>query len=256
VGGATQAASTTANASSGSGGAATSSTQASSASGSGGSATSGGSGGSSSTEGSGGSGTTTNDSGSSTTGIITGDLPWSDDFEADSDGSPAGFWNPMESNGGWVVQAGDSLFYAPTNVDAANRNLTWAGDPSWTNMRLQVDVRLSSGGDDTRIYIGVRAAEAGSKLDYYFGYLEGDGDVRIGRYIGGSTGEESSSLASGVDPTVWNTLALSVDGDALSLSVNDSEVVTHTLTGLDAGVVALGVQGGLAEFDNVMVAAP
>lgn len=200
--------------------------------------------------------------GASTTGagMTTGELPFEDDFESYDENGPATLWNPMESDGGWVVIAGHGgRIYTPTNDAADNRNLTWAGDETWTNMRLQVEVRMSSGGDDTRIYFAVRAAERGgdsNKLDYYFGYLKGDGVVRLGTYINGSTDNENATSPSGVDPTEWNIVAITVDGDAISMEVNGDVRSTHTLTGRDSGFVALGVDKGLAEFDNLTVTAP
>lgn len=221
----------------------------------------------SSTDGSGGGDGGTGGDGSSTTvgasttgaGMTTGDLPFEDDFESYTEGGAASLWNPMESSGGWQVVPGNGggLGYAPLQ-EASNRNLSWAGDETWTNMRFEVDVRMSSGGDSTRIYFAVRAVlpSGGSKLDYYFGYLRGDGRVRLGKYIGGSTSDENTATDTSIDAASWNTVAITVVGDAISMEVNGTEYSTHTLTGSDAGFVAIGVDSGLAEFDNVSVTAP
>jgi hypothetical protein len=191
--------------------------------------------------------------------MTTGELPFEDDFEAYTENGAATLWNPLESAGGWTVVSGNGGLVYASLAEASNRNLTWAGDATWTNMRFQVDVRMSSGGDSTRIYFAVRAAErAGdsNKLDYYFGYLRGNGQVRLGKYLDGSTSDENGTVDTGVDPTEWTSVAITVDGDTNSMEVNCSVESTHTLTGRDAGFVALGVDSGLAEFDNVMVTAP
>jgi hypothetical protein len=190
--------------------------------------------------------------------MTTGDLPFEDDFESYAEDGPATLWNPLESGGSWTVISGNGGLVYATLAEAANRNMTWAGDATWTNMRFQVDVRMSEGGDSTRIYFAVRAGERtgdSNKLDYYFGYLRGDGDMRLGKYVDGSTSDENDALASGVDVTAWNTVAITIDGDAITMQVGGTES-THTLTGRDAGFVALGVDSGLAEFDNVLVTAP
>ncbi len=199
---------------------------------------------------------------SATSGVpITGDLPWTDDFEMYGVDGPADpNWTPLETSGGWtVISDGSTQLYAPAS-EAKNRNMTYAGDSAWTNVRLEVDVRLAAGGDSgTRIYLAARAATAGSKLDYYHAYLRGDGRVRLGKYVGGSTDETfSESVETGVelDETTWHSFALTVAGDTLTAELDGSEVDSATTTGLTSGFIALGVDGGTAEFDNVRVTEP
>lgn len=220
---------------------------------------------SSTDNGSGGSAATTESSSTSstTTGgtVITGELPWTDAFEDYPPNAPADpNWTPMESGGDWrILSDGTTQFYAPQS-EASNRNMTYAGDPEWTNVRIEVDVRLGSGGDSgTRIYLAVRASVAGSKLDYYHAYLRGDGRVRLGKYVGGSTDETfSDSVDTGVelDATTWHTFALTVVGDTLTAELDGDEIASAATTDLTAGFIALGVDGGTAEFDNVHVTEP
>lgn len=205
--------------------------------------------------------TSSSTTGSNSNGGMSGGLPWLDDFESYAVGGQAGpTWTALESDGDWsIVSEGATQFYAPSN-DADNRNMTYAVDPTWTDVRLQVDVRLGDINDSgTRIYIAVRAAPAGSKLDYYHAYLRADGRVRLGKYVGGSTDEtfsEARDTGISLDETTWHTFALTVQGDTLSVELDGVEVDSASTTGLSSGTIALGVDGGTAEFDNVSVTEP
>lgn len=184
-----------------------------------------------------------------------------DDFEGYTVNAPADpNWTPLESSGQWTVFSdGSTQLYALLSDDS-DRNLTYAGDSEWTNVRLQADVRLGDAGDsNTRLYLTVRASVAGSKLDYYHAYLRGDGRVRIGKYVGGSTDETfTENVDTGVelDTTTWHTFALTVVGDTLTAELDGTEIDSATTTDLTAGFIALGVQDGTAEFDNVRVTEP
>jgi hypothetical protein len=205
--------------------------------------------------------TSSTPSSSSTGGIPISGLPWLDNFESYPAGGQANpNWTALESDGNWsIVSDGSTKLYAPSS-EASNRNMTYAGDPSWTDVRLQVDVRLGGINDNgTRIYLAVRAAPAGNKLDYYHAYLRADGRVRLGKYVGGSTDEtfsEARDTGVSLDETTWHTFALTVTGDTLSAELDGVEVDSASTTGLSTGTIALGVDGGTAEFDNVSVTEP
>jgi hypothetical protein len=186
---------------------------------------------------------------------------WGDTFEDyAADGPASGTWTFLESVGMWTVFSDDGNQYYGPQVEASNRNLTYAGD-SWSDVRLQVDLRLREGGDSTRIYLAVRAALVGTKLDYYHAYIRGDGRVQLGYYIGGSTTEDTGAhqvdTGTALDGDTWHTFAVSAVGDVVTAELDGSEIVSGTLSGgLSAGFIALGVDSGLADFDNVSVQVP
>jgi hypothetical protein len=185
-----------------------------------------------------------------------------DDFEGYAADGPAGpAWTALESSGAWTVVADGNQFYGPQG-EGSNRNMTYAGDPAWTDVRFQVDLRLREGGDSTRIYLAVRAGlpEGATKLDYYHAYINGAGRVQLGSYLDGSTTEDTSAhqVDTGValDGTTWHTFAVTVAGDTVTAELDGVEQVSGQLSGRTAGFIALGVQSGLAEFDNVSVSEP
>jgi len=140
--------------------------------------------------------------------------------------------------------------------------MTHAGNAEWTNVRLEANVRLGAGsGTSTRIYLAVRAAPSASnsKLDYYHAYLTGDGKVRIGQYIDGSTTDLADPVTTSVtlDEATWHQFAVTVDGSTISAELDGTVYSTFEgASGRDSGFIALGVDGGVAEFDNVSVSVP
>lgn len=183
-------------------------------------------------------------------------LVFQDDFEDDTEGGGAAQWTPTESASNWTVLAdGGNQYYAPTE-DSGDRNLTYAGS-DWTDMTLQVDVRTSDQTDSgTRFYVGVRATLDNAKLNYYFVRFEVDENGKFGYYVGDSTTEVADADPPELQEDVWHTVRLTVEGSTLTAEINDELIGTATASGISAGGIALGVDGGTAEFDNVYVWVP
>lgn len=189
-----------------------------------------------------------------------------DDFET---GNVADRWitDPASGlNGGssacgsWGVAADGTtqVFQERTNCTS---NPSWAagGNRNWTDMKVEAKVKfVSATGTSTRITLAVRFVD--DRNQYFLEYTN-DGRIKIRYNIGGSSTDVMSSTGRVAVPNgTWNTVGLSVSGPAsastVSAFLNGVMVATGTASGLAAGGIGLGVQSGLASFDDVVVTPP
>jgi pectate lyase len=170
------------------------------------------------------------------------DTLFSDNFD---DGDANG-WS--RSGGSWSVVTDGSPALRQTSTSANARVL--AGSTSWTDYTVRARVKPIAYGASNRT-TGV-AARARSSGEYYALVLTGGGAVQLQRVSGGSATVLATAAAGGATGT-WRTLALTVQGSALTGSVDGAAVVRATDSTLPSGRAGLLASYASASFDDVVV---
>jgi hypothetical protein len=101
-----------------------------------------------------------------------------------------------------------------------------------------------------------RFAIGTDKANFYEAYLDDTGQARVRVKLNGSTndvGTKSKSTTGAVALNTTYTLRLDMHGSTITFYVNGVMRVMATDTTLTAGGIGLIVDGGTAEFDNVVV---
>ncbi len=170
------------------------------------------------------------------------DTLFGDNFD---DGNANG-WS--RSGGTWSVVTDGSAAFRQSSTSANARAL--AGNTGWTDYTVQARVRPIAFGAATRS-VGV-AARARSSSEYYALVLTGGGAAQLQRVTGGTVTVLGTAAAGGTTGT-WRTLALSVQGTALTGSVDGASVVRATDATISSGRIALLGSYASASFDDVRV---
>ena len=215
-------------------------------------------------------GTTTGVAGNS---VIGPTANFSDNFE---NGNIEMHWLAPQSNtvlsgtstpcGTWGVAADGATnhVYEQSSTACTGSTPTWAGGGAviWTDMRLQVKVRFGAGAtSSTLITIAVRYNTPDTM--YYIQYSN-DGKIKIRTREPGGGGDVAtiaSKLQVPVPAGQWVTIGLSVAGTTLNAYLGEDRTAPAVLTGTTNGTfasggIALGVAGGTASFDDVLVTPP
>jgi len=130
------------------------------------------------------------------------------------------------------------------------------GDVSWTDYTFQVDAKMISG---SSFELGVfgRFAIGSDKGNYYEAYMDDSGEVQLRVKLNGSTtslGTKSKSTTGDAQLNTVYTFKLDMHGSVITVSVNGvARVSMVTDTTLSTGGIGVIVNGGTAEFDNVVV---
>lgn len=197
--------------------------------------------------------------------VIGPDASLTDNFE-----NGAGMWLAPQSSdstpcGTWVVvpEPGN-----PTNhiyqqsLSTCSGNPSWAagGNLRWTDMRIQAKVMFPAGATTvTLITLGVRY---GDGKNMYFLEYSNDGKLKIRAKINGSSTDAASDVSKNrvaVQAGQWVTIGLAISGGTASAYLGDRTTtasISGPASGLTAGGVAIGVQGGTASFDDILVTPP
>jgi hypothetical protein len=190
-----------------------------------------------------------------------GTVLYSDDFSGDTVGMMAigwiadtidsdptdGTWSVVSDNGNQVLQG------AATGSDFI---MDIGGDVSWTDYTFQVDAKMISG---SSFELGVfgRFAIGSDKGNYYQAYMDDSGEVQLRVRLNGSTtslGSKSKSTTGDAQLNTVYTFKLDMHGSVITVSVNGvARVSMVTDTTLSTGGIGVIVNGGTAEFDNVVV---
>ncbi|HEY0001038.1 MAG TPA: family 16 glycoside hydrolase [Actinoplanes sp.] len=176
------------------------------------------------------------------TGPAFADTLFGDTFD---DGDATGW---TKSGGSWSVVTDGSPAYRQSSTGANAKAIT--GDTSWTDYTVRARVRPIAFGAADRS-AGV-AARARSTSEYYALVLTGGGAAQLQRVSGG-TATVLGSAAVGGSTGTWRTLALSVQGSALTGSVDGAEVVRATDSVLGSGQIGLVASYASASYDDVSV---
>jgi pectate lyase len=152
------------------------------------------------------------------------------------------------SGGSWSVVTDGSPVYRQSSTGANARTL--AGSTSWTDYTVRARVRPIAFGATGRT-VGL-AARARSSSEYYALVLTGGGVALLQRVSGGTPTVLGTAAVGGSTGT-WRSLALTVQGSALTGSVDGAAVVRATDSAIAAGRVALVTAYASASFDDVVV---
>jgi hypothetical protein len=188
-------------------------------------------------------------------------LPYSDDFGSDTVGAQAVKWtqDTMDSDisdGTFMVVSDNGNQVLQGAATGSDFIMDIGGDKCWTDYTFQVDIKMMTGSSFEFGVFG-RFALGTDKGNYYEAYMDDSGEVQLRVRINGSTkslgSKSKSTTGDAVLGTVY-TFVLDMHGGTISVSVNGvarvSMVMDATLTTGGIGVI---VNGGTAEFDNVMV---
>lgn len=141
---------------------------------------------------------------------------------------------------------------------------SWAagGNVDWTDMRLQARVRFPAGATtSTRIMLGVRFKDDRTQVYTEF-TNDGKYKIRVRIEAGGAPSDitNASSARVAVPAGQWVTLGLSVSGGTVNAYLGEDRSAPPVLTGAATGVVnggiGIGVLGGAASFDDILVTPP
>ncbi|MEV0566967.1 family 16 glycoside hydrolase [Dactylosporangium sp. NPDC050588] len=170
------------------------------------------------------------------------DTAFSATFE---DGSTSG-WS--KSGGSWSVVTDGSKVLQQSNAGSENAR-DFAGDSGWTNYTVQAAVKplsLGSGG-----FVGLLARSSGATTFYRLALLPGN-QVQLQAVNSGSVtvlGSASRTVSTGT----WYTLAITVNGGAISGSVDGTQVAAASDASIAKGRIGLQTAYSSANFDNVTV---
>lgn len=196
-----------------------------------------------------------------------------DDFD---DGDDAGWLADMDDGndvlGNWIVTEGNGGHVYRQATEYSDATFTYAGEPSWTDIDLQVDLAFlttSDGdsatpvGEDGLIYIQVRRfPREGSDTDFNYVNVEfrSDGQVRIRRRLNGSSGDpiaDWNNLGFSSMPGQFHHVGVRVEGSDISISYRGIVVGGGVIpTGIEMGQIGFGVVDATVDIDNVVVTAP
>ncbi|MEU0558976.1 family 16 glycoside hydrolase [Dactylosporangium sp. NPDC006015] len=170
------------------------------------------------------------------------DTAFSATFE---DGSTSG-WS--KSGGSWSVVTDGSKVLQQSNAGSENAR-DFAGDSGWINYTVQAAVKplsLGSGG-----FVGLLARSTGATTFYRLALLPGN-QVQLQAVNSGSVtvlGSASRTVSTGT----WYTLAITVNGGAISGSVDGTQVASASDASIAKGRIGLQTAYSSASFDNVTV---
>jgi hypothetical protein len=191
-------------------------------------------------------------------GAAAGTVLYFDDFENDTVGMPPAptAWIQGDTDTGlgtWTVVSDGSnvLQGAATGSDFT---VDIGGMLVWTDYTFQVDVKMISG-SSWEVGVYGRFAIGTDKANFYEAYMDDSGSVQLRVKQNGSTttlGTKSKATTAPTLNTVY-TFKLDMHGSAITISVNGVVRVMVTDATLTAGGIGVIVEGGTAEFDNVVV---
>jgi hypothetical protein len=212
------------------------------------------------TTGSGGSvatGGTTGSGGASSTGGAAGagSTLFSDNFE---NGIATWFTNGL----GTAMTATDGSTVYEINCPMSKVCLSANGNVNWTDVIVQARVKIVSFNGSSSSYYAAVCARVEDANNYYCVTLRSDGNVAIRGDIAGSSGTIGSSASYGVVTGTWYTVQLEVVGSTITASINGTPVLPKagssaiTDASLTHGGIALAIDNGVVEFDDVVVTTP
>jgi hypothetical protein len=185
-----------------------------------------------------------------------GTVLYTDNFESDAVGGMASGWIQGDTTTGlgtWVV-ASDGTNVLQGAATGSDFTVDVGGNVAWTDYSFQVDVKMISG-SSWEVGVYGRFAVGTDKANFYEAYMDDSGSVQLRVKQNGSTttlGTKSKATTAPTLDTVY-TFKLDMHGSAITISVNGVVRVMVTDTTLTAGGVGVIVEGGTAEFDNVVV---
>jgi hypothetical protein len=185
-----------------------------------------------------------------------GTVLYMDDFAGDSVGSMASGWIQGDTQtglGSWMV-ASDGSNVLQGAAAGSDFTVDIGGNASWTDYTFQVDAKMISG---TNYEVGVygRFAVGTDKGNFYEAYMDDSGSVQLRVKLNGSTTTLGSKSKSATPPALNTTTTFRLDmhGSTITVYVNGVMRVMATDATLAAGGIGVIVEGGTAEFDNVLV---
>ncbi|HZL19521.1 MAG TPA: family 16 glycoside hydrolase, partial [Polyangia bacterium] len=191
-----------------------------------------------------------------TGGTPPGMVLYTDNFESDTVGTMASGWIQGDTDTGlgtWAV-AGDGSNVLQGAASGSDFTVDVGGNVAWTDYSFQVDVKMISG-SSWEVGVYGRFAVGTDKANFYEAYMDDSGSVQLRVKQNGSTTTLGTKSKATSAPTLDTTYTFKLDmhGSSITISVNGMVRVMVTDTTLTAGGIGVIVEGGTAEFDNVVV---
>jgi hypothetical protein len=173
---------------------------------------------------------------------------FSDDFSP----RPLRSWtaSPLGLLTGWDAAAGVAAY------DGGGHTQLWAGDPQWTDYKVESKFRLANGSNYPG---GIRGrVDTTTGAGYAAWIYPGSDVIKLWRAVAWHVDTPGLTLLQEVNvgtitPGVFHTLALSFQGSQISVVYDGTTVAQVTDTTLAAGAVALDVSNQPVDFDDVVV---
>jgi hypothetical protein len=190
-----------------------------------------------------------------------GTVLYSDDFSGDTVGMMAIGWiadtiDSDPTDGTWSVVSDNGNLALQGAATGSDFIMDIGGVATWTDYTFQVDIKMMSGSSFEFGVFG-RFAIGTDKGNYYEAYMDDSGAVQLRVKLNGSTttlGSKSKSTTGDAQLDTVYTFKLDMHGSVISVSVNGVARVSMVMdTTLSTGGIGLIVNGGTAEFDNVVV---
>ena len=191
-----------------------------------------------------------------THGMDAGTILYTDNFESDTVGTMANGWIQGDTDTGlgtWAV-ASDGSNVLQGVATGSDFTVDVGGNVAWTDYSFQVDVKMISG-SSWEVGVYGRFAVGTDKDNFYEAYMDDSGSVQLRVKQNGSTTTLGTKSKATTAPTLNTTYTFQLDmhGSTITISVNGMVRVMVTDTTLTAGGIGVIVEGGTAEFDNVVV---
>jgi hypothetical protein len=169
---------------------------------------------------------------------------FSDDFEADPLGAFPPNWTLVA--GTWSVQLDGTQVLQQTDPSTSAEKRVLAGSTAWTDYVFQVDVKPGANSVASGLQIIVRESDASNY--YSFGLFSNTW------YLKKKVGGNQTTITQGnfAFTSQFYTMIFSVQGTALSGSINGITLFNTTDTSLTHGQIGLSTKAQ-SEFDNVLV---
>jgi len=189
-------------------------------------------------------------------------LPYTDNFDSDATGSEAAYLSDMQ--GAFQVQpctgrTGQCVRQMapvkPVEWQADSDAFALAGDTTWANYTVSVDVNLAAAGT---VELFGRANSQSRPQSHQNAYLLRVSNTGAWSIVRSDTSGTDTTLASGTRTALgtgsWHTLALTMQGSTISGAVDGAAVGSATDTAFQTGQVGIGVVGYQTDqFDNLSV---
>jgi hypothetical protein len=189
-------------------------------------------------------------------------LPYSDNFDADANGTEAKYLSDMQ--GSFEVQPCTGRSGQCVQQMAPVKPIEWQddsdsyaliGDTRWSNYTVSSDVLLRSAGTTELIGRANTQLRPQSHMNAYYLRIRDTGQWWIEKM---STDGSNHTLATGTTTALgtgrWHNLAFTFQGATISAKVDGNQIGSVTDTSFQSGQAGLGIQGYRTDqFDNLAI---
>ncbi|WP_233226291.1 ricin-type beta-trefoil lectin domain protein [Amycolatopsis sp. CA-126428] len=189
-------------------------------------------------------------------------LPYSDNFDADVNGTEAKYLSDMQ--GSFEVQPCTGRSGQCVQQMAPVKPIEWQddsdsysliGDTHWSNYTVSSDVLLRGAGTTELLGRANTQLRPQSHMNAYYFRIRDTGQWWIEKmYTDGSNHTLATDTTTALGTGQWHNLAFTFQGSTISAKVDSREIGSVTDTSFQSGQAGLGIQGYRTDqFDNLSI---